>query len=199
MKQRRWDIPLGPPLSPRVIEAEPRARRPRGFASPAPQVIVTEQTERIVPADAANGAPSCGRAAQPARSRLSLSASRASAVLFAGWLAVDAVGWISAAFERSAALGRFAAARGGRRRRRGGRGDRARDCESVPAARTSRRSAGAFPTDELRPAQTRADHRRGRCGGAARTRDRRGDRDVSSVRCRRIIQVASRSRSSRAR
>ena len=32
------------------------------------------------------------------------------AVLFVGWLAVDAVGWISAAFERSAALGTFAAA-----------------------------------------------------------------------------------------
>src|SRR5207302_1374771 len=74
-----------------------------------PQVIITELTERVHPI-------------QPTRTPViaPVPAHRGGAVVplglaglgvfLAGWLAIDAIGWISAAFERSTALGALAAA-----------------------------------------------------------------------------------------
>jgi putative membrane protein len=76
---------------------------------PAPRVIVTEQSERVTPAERANLPVA---AADPPRRRDAVMtlAFGGIAVFFVGWLVVDAVGWVSAAFDRSVALGLAAAA-----------------------------------------------------------------------------------------
>jgi len=91
----------------RVIEvdaAEERApRRPL-----APRIIPTERTEPVTPSEPAPVAvvaPDVPRR----RDRVMTFGLAGVAVLFVGWMAVDAVGWIAAAFERSTALGVLAA------------------------------------------------------------------------------------------
>jgi putative membrane protein len=91
----------------RVIEvdaAEERApRRPL-----APRIIPTERTEPVTPSEPAPVAV-VARDAPRRRDRVMTFGLAGVAVLFVGWLAVDAVGWIAAAFERSTALGVLAA------------------------------------------------------------------------------------------
>jgi len=91
----------------RVIEvdaAEERApRRPL-----APRIIPTERTEPVTPSEPAPVAVVAPNAPRR-RDRVMTFGLAGVAVLFVGWLAVDAVGWIAAAFERSTALGVLAA------------------------------------------------------------------------------------------
>ena len=91
----------------RVIEvdaAEDRApRRPL-----APRIIPTERTEPVTPSEPAPVAVVAPDAPRR-RDRVMTFGLAGVAVLFVGWLAVDAVGWIAAAFERSTALGVLAA------------------------------------------------------------------------------------------
>jgi putative membrane protein len=95
------------PFTARVIEVDaPEIVAPLRPASP--QVIVTEQTERIRPTE-----PAIVAAAAPAplrrRDRVITLGLMGVAVFIVGWLAVDAVGWVAAAFERSTVLGVLAA------------------------------------------------------------------------------------------
>ncbi len=94
------------PLAARVIEVDAADDLGR-LQSPGPRVIPTQRTERVTPAQ-----PAVVPAARPAPARrrdLAVTLGVAGvAVFLAGWLAVDAIGWISAAFERGAALGAFA-------------------------------------------------------------------------------------------
>ena len=95
------------PLRLRVIEVDPAGEPARRGIETAPQVIMTELSERVSPI-------------QPARASLPAPARRRDLVVplglagvgvfFAGWFAVDAIGWVAAAFERSSVLGAFAAA-----------------------------------------------------------------------------------------
>jgi len=91
----------------RVIEvdaAEDRApRRPL-----APRIIPTERTEPVTPSEPAPVAVVAPDAPRR-RDRVMTFGLAGVAALFVGWLAVDAVGWIAAAFERSTALGVLAA------------------------------------------------------------------------------------------
>jgi putative membrane protein len=91
----------------RVIEMDAAAdtapRRPL-----RPQIIPTERTEAVMPSEPA--VPALARAAPRRRDRVMTFGLAGVAVLLIGWLAVDAVAWIVAAFERSAALGVLAAA-----------------------------------------------------------------------------------------
>src|SRR5262249_24510555 len=94
------------PLGARVIEVDAAA----AAAAPqplAPQIIPTERTEPITPSEPA--LPAVARAAPRRRDRVMTFGVAGVALLLVGWLAVDAVGWIVAAFERSAALGVLAA------------------------------------------------------------------------------------------
>jgi putative membrane protein len=90
---------------PRVIEVESRTDEPRLRVEPAPQIIATERTERVVPPDPANTVA----ALPPRRSRAIPLGFAGLAVFVTGWLAVDAYWWVAGAFERSAALGSIAA------------------------------------------------------------------------------------------
>jgi putative membrane protein len=93
------------PLGARVIEVDAAAA-----AAPqplAPQIIPTDRTEPITPSEPA--LPAVARAAPPRRDRVMTFGLAGVALLLVGWLAVDAVGWIVAAFERSATLGVLAA------------------------------------------------------------------------------------------
>jgi putative membrane protein len=98
----------GAPLVARVIEVDAAddvaSRRPL-----APQIIPTERTERVTPTEPA-AVPVLARDAPRRRDRVMTFGLAGVAALFVGWLAVDAVGWIAAAFERSAVLGVLAAA-----------------------------------------------------------------------------------------
>jgi putative membrane protein len=94
------------PLGARVIEVDAAA----AAAPPqplAPQIIPTERTAPITPSEPA--LPAVARAAPPRRDRVMTFGVAGVALLLVGWLAVDAIGWIVAAFERSAALGVLAA------------------------------------------------------------------------------------------
>jgi putative membrane protein len=74
----------------------------------APRIIPTERTEPVTPSEPAPVvvvAPDAPRR----RDRVMTFGLAGVAALFVGWLAVDAVGWIAAAFERSTALGVLAA------------------------------------------------------------------------------------------
>jgi putative membrane protein len=91
---------------PRVIEVDTRADAPQFRVEPAPQIIVTERTERVVPSEPANAVvvPQ-----PPRRSRAIPIGFAGLAVFVTGWLAVDANWWVAAAFERSTILGSIAA------------------------------------------------------------------------------------------
>jgi putative membrane protein len=95
------------PPAARVIEVDAAddfaPRQPLG-----PQIIPTERTERVTPSEPVP-VPVVAREAPRRRDRVMTFGLAGVAVLFVGWLAVDAVGWIAAAFERSAALGVLAA------------------------------------------------------------------------------------------
>jgi len=97
----------GVPLMARVIEVEAAdevaPRRPL-----APRVIPTERTERVTPSEPAPVAVVAPDAPRR-RDRVMTFGLAGVAALFVGWLAVDAVGWVAAAFERGAALGVLAA------------------------------------------------------------------------------------------
>jgi putative membrane protein len=74
----------------------------------APRIIPTERTERVTPSEPAPVAVVRSDAPRR-RDRVMTFGLAGVAALFVGWLAVDAVGWIAAAFERSTALGVLAA------------------------------------------------------------------------------------------
>jgi putative membrane protein len=95
-------------FAPRVIEVDEVGGDIAALRPPPPQVIVTEQTEPVTPSERAVAA---APAPAPARRRDRIVALGLAgvAVFIAGWIAVDAVGWISAAFERSLTLGVLAA------------------------------------------------------------------------------------------
>src|SRR6266516_4027877 len=102
-----------PSLSVRVIEVD--AADEGAPRSSSAQIIPTERTERVTPSEPAPVDVRDARDArdQPRRRDRVMSFGLAGvAMLFAGWLVVDAVGWIVAAFERSAALGVLAATAG---------------------------------------------------------------------------------------
>jgi putative membrane protein len=93
------------PLKPRVFEVEERDILRTAAPSLGPQVIATERTDRIVPAE-----PPPMRAvaaAQPKRRAVSFGLAGLG-VFFAGWLVVDSYWWVAAAFERSTLLGTLA-------------------------------------------------------------------------------------------
>ena len=97
----------GTPLAARVIEvdaaAEVAPQRPL-----APQIIPTDRTERVTPSEPA--VPAVAQGKPRGRDRVMIFGVTGVAMLLAGWLVVDAVGWIAGAFERSVALGVLAAA-----------------------------------------------------------------------------------------
>jgi putative membrane protein len=74
----------------------------------APQVFATDRTEAIVPAPQ-EMVPSSAAPARGRRDRVIAFGLAGIAVFLAGWMIVDAAGWISAAFARSTALGVTAA------------------------------------------------------------------------------------------
>jgi putative membrane protein len=89
---------------PRVIEVDTRDT-PQFRVEPAPQLIVTERTGRVVPTE-----PPTAVVAPPARRSRAIPIGFAGlAVFVTGWLAVDSYWWVADAFERSAALGSIAA------------------------------------------------------------------------------------------
>jgi putative membrane protein len=91
---------------PRVIEVEPRGDAPRLRVEPAPQIILTERTERVTPSEPATAVA----LHEPRRRNRAMPIGFAGlAVFFAGWFAVDAYWWVAAAFDSSAALGAVAA------------------------------------------------------------------------------------------
>jgi putative membrane protein len=96
----------GVPLGARVIEVDAAA----AAAPPqplAPQIIPTDRTEPITPSEPA--LPAVVRTAPRRRDRVMTLGVAGVALLLVGWLTVDAIGWIVAAFERSATLGVLAA------------------------------------------------------------------------------------------
>jgi putative membrane protein len=97
------------PLAVRVIEVDAADELAPSLRPPAPRVIPTERSEPVTPIQPA---PVPAVRAVPARrrDRVVTFGLLGVAVFFVGWLTVDAVGWISAAFARSSALGTVAAA-----------------------------------------------------------------------------------------
>src|SRR5687768_11906727 len=95
------------PLKPRVIEAEERDVIRTAAPRLGPQIIATERTGRIVPAEPARtpAVPPAPRA----KSRTISFGLAGLGVFFAAWIVVDAYWWIAAAFERSTLLGALAA------------------------------------------------------------------------------------------
>jgi putative membrane protein len=93
------------PLAPRVIEVDVPEEALR---APSPQVIVGDEIGRIVPVQPSAALPAPVQA-QPRRDRIVALGFAGVTVFVIGWLAVDAAAWISAAFERSTALGALAA------------------------------------------------------------------------------------------
>ena len=90
------------PFAPRVIEMDTRDE-PASTPAPSPRVTATERAEPVVPAERVT----IPAAVEPARrrDRVITFGIAGVAVFLAGWAAVDAVGWVSAAFARSGALG----------------------------------------------------------------------------------------------
>jgi putative membrane protein len=91
---------------PRVIEVD----APEDIAAirTAPQVFETERTEPVTPTERAL-APRVTDVPARRRDRLVTFGLAGVAVFFTGWLTVDAVDWIAAAFARNAVLGALAA------------------------------------------------------------------------------------------
>ena len=98
---------LGAAPGARVIEVD-GADEIAPLRPASPQVIATELTERVTPSEPAS-APAIAAPPPRRRDRVITFGLAGVAVFFVGWLAVDAAGWISAAFERSAVLGALAA------------------------------------------------------------------------------------------
>jgi putative membrane protein len=96
-------------LGPRVFEIEDERTNRAPPAEPLPRVIATQETARVVPTEPLH-LPVVAAAPARRRDRVVGFALAGLAVCFAGWLVVDAVGWVSAAFERSAVLGILAGA-----------------------------------------------------------------------------------------
>jgi putative membrane protein len=76
----------------------------------APRVVVTERTEAIVPTEPAPRLPAVMHPETPRRDRFLKIALGAIAVGLLGWLTIDAIEWIAAAFARSTGLGLAATA-----------------------------------------------------------------------------------------
>lgn len=93
------------PFAPRVIEADSDMAPLR---PPRPQVIATERTDPVTPSERAV-VPLIPPTPIRRRDRVVTLGLAGVTVFFIGWLMVDAAGWISAAFERSAPLGMLAA------------------------------------------------------------------------------------------
>ena len=100
------------PLTARVIEVDAADDiAPNNLAPPrpaTPQVIVTERTERVTPTEPAL-VVSPSREPARRRDRVVTFGLAGVAVFLVGLIAVDAAGWVSAEFERGAALGVVAA------------------------------------------------------------------------------------------
>jgi putative membrane protein len=92
----------------RVIEVEPTEAMVSQSA--APRVIETAQSAPIVPSEPPRMPVARRKDPGVGRDRLIRIALGAIAIGFVGWLVVDAIEWVSAAFARSAALGVAAAA-----------------------------------------------------------------------------------------
>ena len=93
-------------FSPRIIEVELRGE-PDSLAALAPQVIATDQSGPVAPTERALAIAS----AEPVRRRNPVVTFGLTGigVLVAGWAAVDAIAWVSAAFDHGAVLGVLAA------------------------------------------------------------------------------------------
>ncbi len=140
-----------PVFSPRVIEVELREESD-SFAALAPQVIATDQTAPVIPTERALAIAS----AEPPhrRNRVVTFGVAGITVLIAAWAAVDAAAWISAAFERSAALGVLAAAAVAAGVIGAG-ALIAREAVSLLRLRSVEAVRRLFADDKLAPAQTR--------------------------------------------
>ena len=97
------------PLAVRVIEVDAADELAPPLRPPAPRVIPTERSEPVTPIQPAP-VPAVVAAPARRRDRVVTFGLLGVGVFFVGWLAVDAIGWISAAFERSSALGAVATA-----------------------------------------------------------------------------------------
>jgi putative membrane protein len=97
------------PLVVRVIEVDAADELATPLRPPAPRVIPTERSEPVTSIQPAP-VPALRAAPPRRRDRVVTFGLLGVAVFFVGWLTVDAIGWISAAFERSSALGTVAAA-----------------------------------------------------------------------------------------
>ena len=98
-------------LGPRVIEVDAPAVAPlRPFPSAGPQVIATEQAGRVTPSAPPALLPAVTPLVPRKRDRVITWGFTGVAVFLAGWLTVDAIEWVVAAFARSAPLGVLAAA-----------------------------------------------------------------------------------------
>jgi putative membrane protein len=93
------------PFSPRVFETETPEPPLLPFPT-TPQVIATERIAPIVPTERST-APAVREPARR-RDRVVTFGIAALLICLAGWASVDAVGWISAAFQRSSTLGYLA-------------------------------------------------------------------------------------------
>ncbi len=93
----------------RVIEFD-RAEDVVALRPAAPRVIVTEQSGRVTPSEPVSLPPTVTPEPSPRRDRVRTLALGGIAVFLVGWLVLDAVAWISAAFDRGPALGLAAAA-----------------------------------------------------------------------------------------
>src|SRR5437016_7866002 len=97
-------------MRPRVVEVDPAPDLSPPRIEPSPRVIVSERTERVTPTVPPPSAPIAVREAPRRRSGIIPLGLAGLAIFFAGWFTVDAIGWISAAFERGAAVGAAAVA-----------------------------------------------------------------------------------------
>jgi putative membrane protein len=96
-------------LAVRVIEVDAADELAPPLRPPAPRVIPTERSEPVTPIQPAP-VPAVPVAPARRRDRVVAFGLFGVAVFFVGWLTVDAIGWVSAAFERSSVLGAVAAA-----------------------------------------------------------------------------------------
>jgi len=140
------------PFGPRVIEADTPGLPLPPF-SPPPQVIATERTQPVVPTERST----IPAVREPARRRDRVVTFGIVGLLIcvAGWAAVDAVGWISAAFQRSSTLGflAFAALTAGVA---GAGAVSAREFFSLLRLKSVEAARRRFAAEGLAPAQTRA-------------------------------------------